>query len=109
MLNFDSMPLFKPHAYKIFKLIPQWAMAYGVSEKAIIKQIPIAHAWIQSNPGKGPKKQVTRFLFNWMRRAKEFGNLKEDSNFKAYVEERPKDEDLPDEAFFKQLKGEIKR
>lgn len=75
MLDFDKLPRFKPQCVRILELIPQWAMAFSVDEKAIMRQLPIAHAWVVSNPGKGPKSQITRFLFHWMAKAKQFGNL----------------------------------
>lgn len=105
MLDFDRLPHLKPYSFKIFKCLAVWAQAYGVSERAIIRQLPIAEAWLASNEERCPKKNMTRFLNTWMKRAKEFGNLKEDSSFKAYVESRPDDSELPDADFFKELRN----
>ena len=67
-----------PEALEIISLIPTWARAYGVSEDAIRRQIPYAYGWCVSNPRKAPKKDVVRFLFNWMKNAKRYGNLVEE-------------------------------
>lgn len=74
-------------------MIPTWAIAFGVDEKAIIRQIPIAHAWIDSNPRKGPKRDIIRFLFNWLTKAQKFGNLVAEVKVNAY-KEKPTNEDM---------------
>ncbi len=74
--NFEKLPRFKAHAFEISLLMPQWARAHQVPCDAIINQIYIAHAWADSNPKKAPKKNITRYLFNWMAQAKRYGNLK---------------------------------
>jgi hypothetical protein len=74
ILDFEKMPKFREHAYRILELIPVWALAHGVSEKAIIQQIPTAYAWMLANK---PRKRITHFLNNWMVNAKKFGNLVE--------------------------------
>lgn len=94
MLDFDSMPEFKLHAYKILTLIPVWAKAYEVDEKAIIKQIPIAYAWTKANPDKAPKKFIPRFLNNWMGNAKRFGNLIASPNKPLFQEKLADDNEL---------------
>jgi hypothetical protein len=58
-------------------MIPQWAEAFETSEAAVIRQLAWAHGWIDCNPKKAPKKDVMRFLWNWMRTAKKMGNLVE--------------------------------
>lgn len=75
-LNFEKLPRFKNDAMKIWQLIPQWAHAHQVDQGAVINQIYIAHAWLDSNPKKAPKKLITRFLWSWMGQAKRYGNLK---------------------------------
>lgn len=74
-IDYTKLPRFKMNAFEISNLIPQWAEAYEVPVAAIIRQIPIAHAWADSNPKKAPKKNMTRFLHTWMRNAKKYGNL----------------------------------
>ena len=76
MLDFEKMPLFSTHSYRIFKLIPQWAFSLEVDSTDIIRQLYIAHTWCLANKDKAPKKNVARFLNQWMGKAKEFGNLK---------------------------------
>lgn len=94
MLDFDSMPEFKKHAYKVITLIPVWAKAYEVDEKAIVKQIPIAYAWTLANKEKSPKKDIPRFLNNWMSLAKKYGNLVVTPNKPLYQEKRPANDEL---------------
>lgn len=74
-LDFRRMPKWMPEALDIMAMIETWARAYEVPREAIIRQIPIAYAWAQSNKNKAPKKLVLRYLNNFMRKAKEFGNL----------------------------------
>lgn len=74
-LDFRLMPKWMPEALEIQALVDTWARAYEVPREAILRQIPIAYAWAQSNKKAGPKKHVIRYLFNFMRKAKEFGNL----------------------------------
>lgn len=76
MLDFDKMPRFKSRASDIFRMIPQWAFAFEVPEPEIIRQLGEAHAWIECNPKKAPKKNVMRFLNSWMHAAKRYGNLR---------------------------------
>lgn len=75
-IDFRILPRFREHAYRITQLVAEWAIGYEVHQDAIIRQLGVAHAWISSNPRKAPKKDVVRFLFNWMRKAKEHGNLR---------------------------------
>lgn len=81
MIDFEKLPKFKKDRFEIVSLIPEWAHAYQVPEEAIADQLAWAHGWISSNPKKAPKRSITRFLFNWLRKAKEYGNLR--------VRERP--------------------
>ena len=92
-LDFRTMPLWMSHSLEILALVETWARAYNVSREAILRQIPIAYAWCQSNKNKAPKKNVIRFLFNFMRKAKEFGNLKVEQPGKLY-KEAPAQEDM---------------
>ena len=75
-LDFTKMPRFAKDSMKIWQLIPEWAYAYQVDAQAIISQLYTAHAWIESNPRKAPKRLMTRFLHSWMAQAKRYGNLK---------------------------------
>jgi len=60
------LPRFKNDQFEIITRIPEWARAFQVEPREIERQIGIAHAWINNNPKKGPKKSVMRFLNNWM-------------------------------------------
>jgi hypothetical protein len=73
---FRNLPKFKNDTLRIISLIPEWSRAYAVPESAIIHQLAYAHGWILTNPKKAPKKDVVRFLFNWMRAAQKHGNLR---------------------------------
>ena len=91
-LDFRLMPKWMPEALEIQALIETWARAYDVPREAIIRQIPIAYAWCMSNKNKQPKKNVIRFLFNFMRKAKEFGNLTVAPKQNLYKEEKTDDD-----------------
>lgn len=86
-LNFQQMPKWIPEALEIQALVETWARAYEVPREAIIRQIPIAYAWAMSNKNKAPKKNIIRYLFNFMRKAKEFGNLTVAPKSQIYKEE----------------------
>lgn len=75
-LNFHQMPKWMPEALQIQMMIDVWARGYDVPREAVIRQIPIAYAWAQSNPKKAPRKNILRYLNTFMRKAQEFGNLK---------------------------------
>ncbi len=91
-LDFRQMPEWMPDALEIQALVNTWARAYDVSPEAIKRQIPIAYGWAVSNKNKAPKKNVIRYLFNFMRKAKEFGNLVEKSIDRTYHETLPEEE-----------------
>ena len=74
-LDFDKLPRFKKAAFEIVGMLQVWADAFGVERAAIERQIPIAHAWCDSNARRAPKKNMVRFLFNWMTHAQRFHNL----------------------------------
>lgn len=95
------MPRFGKHQYEIVGLITEWARAYEVEPAAIERQIPIAHAWINSNPKKAPKKDPVRFLNNWMRLAKKMGNLVAKQPDRKYKEPAPEDEVMSGDDFAK--------
>ena len=70
------MPKWMPEACDIMALTETWARAYQVPREAIVRQIPLAYAWCLSNTKKAPKKQITRFLYTWMKNAQRWGNLR---------------------------------
>lgn len=107
MLDFEILPRFKKQSVSIFQMIPVWAKAFQVDEMAIMRQIPIAHAWADSNSKKAPKKNMIRFLFNWMTRAQKFGNLVAKSKDLSYKESRPEDEELLTGDDFKRMRETI--
>jgi len=73
--------------FEIISLVPEWAHAFEVETVAILRQIPIAHAWCNSNPRKAPKKDPVRFLHNWMRIAKKMGTLVSKEPDRRYKEQ----------------------
>lgn len=74
-MNFELLPRFKKHQFRILEMIPKWIMLYEVDIVAIQKQIVAAHVWYDANPTRAPKKDVVRGLHAWMRIAKEFGHF----------------------------------
>lgn len=109
MIDFSKLPRFKSVQYRIFELVDQWAEAYGVPREAILRQIPIAHAWQDSNPKRAPRKDQVRFLFNWMRKAKEHGNLVTVWPNNAYREQRTADEETLTGEDFARMRQAIRR
>lgn len=89
MLDFSSMPRFEKQKFQIFNLVEEWASAYGVDSAAILRQIPIAHAWCNANPKRAPKHDVARFLYNWMGIAKRKGTLVVKEPDRRYKETLP--------------------
>ena len=75
MLDFDKLPRFTKDKFEIITMTSEWAYAYQVDPEAILRQIAIAHAWCESNKKLAPRKNVVRFLHNWLRLAKKHGNL----------------------------------
>lgn len=109
MLDFNSLPRFKPQAYGILQMIPVWAKSFEVDEKAIVRQIPWAHGWCESNKAKAPKKNMVRFLFNWMSRAKKLGNLVSIPVSDHYKETVPHEDEVLTGDDFKRMREAIKR
>ena len=107
MIDFSQAPRFKPFQFQIVTLVPEWARAFEVEPAAIERQIPIAHVWMVSNPKKAPKKDMIRFLNNWMRIAKKMGSL-----VKApppLYQEKPPDDEVMTADDFKRMREEITR
>jgi len=93
MLDFDKLPRFQKFKFQIVTRIPDWAHAYECSEAAVERQIDIAHAWCDANKRRAPRTDPMRFLFNWLRKAREYGNLS-DRRLNAYKEARPQEEEV---------------
>lgn len=89
MIDWNFLPRFKASQFTILCLIPEWAAAYEVDPAAIERQLPIAHIWCQSNPKRAPRRDVVRFLHNWMRIAKERGTLVTQEPDRKYRETIP--------------------
>lgn len=102
------MPRFKGCQYQIMSLVDDWAGAFEVPRESIERQIPIAHSWCQSNPRKAPKRNVPRFLFNWMSKAKQYGSL---GNHKrvSYKEEKPEEDEVMTADDFAAMRKAIRR
>lgn len=109
MIDFEKLPFFKKHAFRIVELIPEWSRAYEATPEAIEKQIPIAHAWICSNPTRAPKKHLGRFLNTWMKKAKEYGNLVEKKQIMCYNESKTPDEEIMTGDDFAKMREELRR
>jgi hypothetical protein len=75
MVDFNYLPKFKSFQFEIVTQIPDWARVYQVPEAEIERQIGIAHVWWQNNPKRGPKKDIMRYLHNWMAIAERKGSL----------------------------------
>ena len=75
-MNFDNLPRFQKHQFKILDMIPKWEMLYQVGREQVERQILAAHVWYDANPERAPKKDMIRGLHNWMRIAAEYGHFK---------------------------------
>lgn len=87
-MNFDKLPRFKMEALAIVCKIPEWADdVFKVNAEEIERQIHLAHGWADANPKKAPKKNIIRYLYNWLLIAQRKGSLlkKQRENFKETV------------------------
>ncbi len=109
MLDFDALPRFKQQAYSILTMIPVWAHAFEVDEKAIIRQLGWAHGWCECNKARAPKKNIVRFLFNWMTRAKKLGNLVSVDQDNFYKEAVPNEDEILTGEDFKRMREAIRQ
>lgn len=66
MIDLNLFPRFKDWSFKIAEQITVWSKAFQVEPGEIERQIAIAHAWCENNKAKAPKKDIMRFLNNWM-------------------------------------------
>lgn len=75
MLDFDRMPRFKPFHFEIVTRLTEWAETFDTTPAEIERQIGLSWGWIVNNPKKGPKKNIMRYLYNWMLIAQRKGSL----------------------------------
>lgn len=100
MIDFAHLPRFQSRQLQIVSMISIWAQGFQVDLAAIERQIPIAHAWADSNPKRAPKRNMVRFLFNWMTRAQRWGNLVVKQRDLSYKEtQAPEDEIMTGDDF----------
>jgi hypothetical protein len=105
-LDWRNMKMWAPESIEIMALLNDWSRAYEVPIEMIERQIPIAYGWCLSNKKKAPKKNIIRFLFNWMRLAKKHGTL-DISHKKMYKEDRPPEESIMTGDDFKRMRESI--
>jgi hypothetical protein len=79
MLDFEKMPRFAGFSFPITMKITEWSAAFEVPDEEIERQIKIAHAWADNNPKKAPKKDILRYLNNWLNIADRKGSLRRSS------------------------------
>jgi hypothetical protein len=103
----EGLRRFQDSKFEIVCKVPEWAKAYGVEPMAIERQVLIAEAWCNSNPKKAPKKNVIRFLFNWISKAQKMGNLV--ANHRSFKETRASDDELVSGEDFKALRLSLAR
>lgn len=92
MIDFSHLPRLKPFQFEITCKLSEWARTFEVDEVEIERQILYAAGWIQNNPKKAPKKDMMRFLYNWLLIAKRKGSLiakRQDITYK----EKPSEDD----------------
>lgn len=65
-MDFMKLPRFKSQAVEIVCKMPEWAETFKVDVAEIERQMGFAHGWADNNPKKAPKKNMIRYLYNWM-------------------------------------------
>jgi hypothetical protein len=105
VIDFSKLPLFAKSLYQVVEGVGRWAEVYGTSQEAIERQILLAHEWLVSN--KTTRKNVTRFLFNWMRIAKEMGNLTVSAKRESFKEAKPDEKEVMTGEDFRRLKAAL--
>ena len=106
-MNFDCMPRFKAFQFEIVTRVPDWARVYQVPSDAIERQIGIAHEWARNNPKRAPKKDILRYLHNWMAIAHRSGSLLNKETHRLYKENSPEDEIMSGDDF-KRMRESLK-
>ena len=79
-MDFNRLPRFKAFQFQIVCQISTWAEVFEAEPKEIERQIGIAHAWADNNPKKAPRKNVMRFLNNWMQIADRKGSMRKSAS-----------------------------
>lgn len=74
-MDFEKLPRFKMHSMEIVCKVSEWESLFHVDREEIKRQIGLAHGWIDVNPKKAPKKNVMRYLYNWLCIAQRKGSL----------------------------------
>jgi hypothetical protein len=74
-LDFRQMPKWMSDSLLIMTSIGDWAKRFDVDEDEIRRQIGLAYGWTINNPRKAPKKNVMRYLYNWMLIAQRKGSM----------------------------------
>lgn len=96
-MNMNDLPRFKSFHFLITCQVPVWAKAFGVEENEIERQIGIAHAWADNNPKKAPKRDVMRYLQNWMQIAEREGSLRRGAKSVLYKDDAKDGDMTPEE------------
>jgi hypothetical protein len=95
--TFKNLPKFQNQWFAIWTMIDEWARSFDVPREEIVRQLSWAHGWILSNPKKAPKKDMVRFLFNWMRKAHQMGTLKKHRAPEKLHHDMPREEPATEE------------
>lgn len=75
-MDIEKLGRFRNFMMPIIIQIPIWAQAYKVENEEIERQILLAHAWAENNPKRAPKKDMLRYLNNWMSIADVKGSMR---------------------------------
>ncbi len=108
-MDFNYLPRFKPFQFVIVTRVQDWARVYGVPSEEIERQIGIAHSWCQNNRQKAPKKDIMRFLNNWMSIASRKGSLVSKRTETIFKEKPPEDETMTGDDWAKMKEAIRKR
>jgi hypothetical protein len=65
-MDFEKLPRFKMNALEIVCKVPEWSEIFKVEPQEIERQIGWAHGWCDCNKARAPKRNVMRFIYNWL-------------------------------------------
>ena len=105
-MDFEKLPRFKRETIGIVCRVTEWANLFGVEMEEIERQIMLAHGWADNNPKKAPKKNILRYLYNWMLIADRKGSLRK-KPLRNYRENRPPEEEWMTGEDFRRLREAI--
>jgi hypothetical protein len=108
-MNFEKLPRFQGESLGIVCKVPEWAdLIFKVGLEEIERQIHLAHGWADANPRKAPKKNMVRYLYNWLLIAQRKGSLLQKPR-ENYQEIKTVDDEIMTGDDFSKMREAIRR